>query len=47
MISEKDYKYAVLDYVKAILNSNKGESMKNLAKATYWYSAAAEAYFPQ
>jgi hypothetical protein len=49
-IGETDYKYSVLDYVKAILSSDKyaeGHSMRNLATATYWYSAAAEAYFPQ
>lgn len=45
-IGVTDYKYSVLDYVKACLNSDtvRGET-KELAAATYRYSRASGAYF--
>ena len=45
-IGNTEYKYSVLDYVKACLNSDGiTASMKALAKATYLYNQAANSYF--
>ena len=45
-IGESEYKCSVLDYVRACLNSDMTTAnMKELAKATYLYNQAANAYF--
>ena len=45
-IGDSEYKYSVLDYLKACLSSDKTTAnMKALAAATYLYNQAANAYF--
>ena len=45
-IGENEYRYSVLDYVKACLDSTKvSEQTKDLVSATYRYKEAAKAYF--
>lgn len=45
-IGSTKYKYSVLDYVKACLNSERtSDSMKALVAATYHYNQAANTYF--
>ena len=45
-IDVAEYRYSVLDYVKACLASDKtGDDMKALAAAAYLYNQAANAYF--
>ena len=41
-----EFKYSALDYVVAVLNSNKmGPAQQNLAKSLFLYNQAANAYF--
>jgi hypothetical protein len=44
-IGGESFKYSVLDYAAAILDSHMGENAENLAKALYLYNQAANAYF--
>ena len=41
----KAFRYSVLDYVAAVLNSGMNENAKNLVKALFLYNQAANAYF--
>ena len=44
-IGSQTFKFSVLDYVIAMLNSNAGDSAKALVKAVYLYNQAANTYF--
>ena len=45
-IGENEYRYSVLDYVKACLDSTKvSEQTKDLVAATYRFNESAIAYF--
>ena len=44
-IGGESFKYSVLDYAAAILESNMSPDAQNLAKALYLYNQAANAYF--
>ena len=44
-IGGQSFRYSVLDYAAAILNSSMGTDAENLAKALYLYNQAANAYF--
>ncbi|WP_207752185.1 hypothetical protein [Ruminococcus difficilis] len=44
-IEGRSFKYSVLDYAAAVLDSDMDANAKNLAKALYLYNQAANAYF--
>ena len=45
-IGGQTFYYSALDYIKAVIDNDKmTQAQRDLAKATYWYNQAANAYF--